>query len=808
MKSVVSTSSGQRHWMNLYEITNLEELVTSYRLLEIRGITPGDHYDKCLNQLQKRVTYELKRPVALVRRGDLHCLAIPSDADLPRLEQQVMPFVAQLVPDTLTHRLALDNLSPDEAAIGTTFLTYALRTPLMRDHELWGGVNRYFQKAAVTRNDLGAEVDIYAGFVWNLFIGDGRRIFLTVDLTTRYVDRRWLTERLGSMNIVELRGRHCLYHFGHEWYIVQFGGLTGQTVAAQRFVPEGSTEAVDVLTYTQERWRANRPPWVQNLDPTGPAMMYRYPGNRKERHGALGLGKLTFKTDDPRVRHLHRRSIVPPETRFQRVNNIVRAHFQTAELEGTPIRVAPEPLEIPRRVFHVPSLQFGQDRVLAIAPSAADDNRGVVPLKDLGRHRLRLLLDRDAGPLSREPFDAQYVLLPRRMPRGVNEDFVRQFRQTMQQISGRPEYAAKMILYEDGGATLAQQVRAIEQSLTDQQVARGYALLVLPERAQPDLHNVIKRKLWPDLQFQCARAEKVRGYYSLSEGEAQTRILPGKDRELANYVRNCALAMMVVNRRWGWALADALEHDLHIGIDVLNGMAGLTFIYGAGRHIVFRDFPSRQKERLSAALIRDAIVTSLQGDLEELGLRPRSIVVHRDGRSFASERQGLQAAVRQLKTSGVLPHDTSVGIVDVRKTNTNHFRLVEGVAPEVAMNPEIGSYHLLDSRTGVVCTTGWPFSLSGTVNPLVASVVEGPLVIERVLKDIFALSQLVFTAPDKCMRLPLTIKLTDDFLEPIAAEADEDGARYDDELLGEADTTDDDQLEYDQVVAAASSGKQ
>jgi hypothetical protein len=60
-------------------------------------------------------------------------------------------------------------------------------------------------------------------------------------------------------------------------------------------------------------------------------------------------------------------------------------------------------------------------------------------------------------------------------------------------------------------------------------------------------------------------------------------------------------------------------------------------------------------------------------------------------------------------------------------------------------------------------------------------IAEGALKVEWVLEDIFALSQPVFTAPDKCGRLPLTIKLAHDFLEPIASHADDEAALYEHE---------------------------
>lgn len=76
--------SRTRQWENRFEITNRDELSLAYRLLTVRGLPPGDHYDKNLNQLLKQVRYQMKQPVALVRRGDAHCLAIPAVRPCPR----------------------------------------------------------------------------------------------------------------------------------------------------------------------------------------------------------------------------------------------------------------------------------------------------------------------------------------------------------------------------------------------------------------------------------------------------------------------------------------------------------------------------------------------------------------------------------------------------------------------------------------------------------------------------------------------------------------------------------------------------
>ncbi len=150
----------------------------------------------------------------------------------------------------------------------------------------------------------------------------------------------------------------------------------------------------------------------------------------------------------------------------------------------------------------------------------------------------------------------------------------------------------------------------------------------------------------------------------------------------------------------------------------------------------------------------------------------------------------------------MLAHDLTVGVVDIRKSTADHVRLVEGEHLDRVQNCLVGSYYLLDHHEGVVCTTGHPFRFSGTAKPLAAVIVEGALTLSWVLEDIFALSQFVFTAPDKCARLPITVKLADDFLEPIASQADDEEALYDTEFSEEHDSLEDDGFQADAPVQA------
>lgn len=51
---------------------------------------------------------------------------------------------------------------------------------------------------------------------------------------------------------------------------------------------------------------------------------------------------------------------------------------------------------------------------------------------------------------------------------------------------------------------------------------------------------------------------------------------------------------------------------------------------------------------------------------------------------------------------------------------------------------------------------------------------------ERCLEDVFRLTTLTWTRPEDCLRLPITIKLTDRVLGEDATEYDEDELRFGD----------------------------
>jgi hypothetical protein len=769
--------------MTLFPILNLKDLNIHYRLVEISGLPfelgEDDQINRNLNLLVTKVAYDNRAPVALIRQNGRARLAVPYDLTLINLKYTLTPDVATLRPDGQKHEIRFSDLNRETALIANSFLSFALRTPLRENHALWSGSPfTFYDRTPVNYKDASSEADLYKGFSFRLLNFDGG-IYLAVHLSHKYIDRHWLTERVQSGRINNFHMRRALYHMGHQWFVIQLLGITGKNIKEQEFDPDDGSPTTTVLKYTLAKVGPKPPNWIQMLDPNTPAINYKYPNRDIRRYGALALCKLIHATSDSSALHLHRRSIKTPDERILQSQELVRKYFQKATLAGIPISVSTQPLEVQPKVFPVPDLIFGQETVLRVQNP---NTSGGIPLRELGRNRIEYLLNPSIGALVTSGFDAQYIIAPLGFEREIVQDFKDRFENTIRQLT-HGAYRAELVVYDDQNAkTLKQQVDAIVDAVQKVEIRHGYAILILPRGAKPDLHNFIKRRLYRDYQCacQCVQSQSLSGFYELTwEGERHWNVKKELNGRYISYLRYTALGHLIVNRKWPWALSSPLHHDVHIGLDVLANTAAFSFLYEGGRKCFLDLVESQQKEKLSSRQMREVIYKNLEDHLPDLKTRPSSIVIYRDGKTFLDEWNGFQSAIQKLVSEGILPKDVKYGIVEIHKNNALHVRIVSRQG-ELIRNPKIGSWRIFNDRDGILCTTGFPFHLQGTVDPLYIYLPYGNLDLREVLQDTFDLSLLCWMVPDRCCRLPIPVKLADDFLRPVASDADEDEAIFGD----------------------------
>ncbi len=496
-----------------------------------------------------------------------------------------------------------------------------------------------------------------------------------------------------------------------------------------------------------------------------------------------------LNTEDPRVASSKREHQRTPNQRIEASNGVVTRFLAGIRFGTVDLKIDPRPRRTTGKRFGYPSIQFSEGTILRVG-----DNRrnGEIPLRDLANTRSEFLEDDRVGFAVLSDLDDQILVAPRSLGKAVLEDLKSRIEAMVSQLIRKP-YTLQLVRYHDEDRrTLNLQVNSVVHALDLNRVNGGRGVLVLPPGSQPDLHNYLKKNLRNRIQFQCMAAEKIRGFYGVVR-DGQDRAEPRPERRFHSYLFNAVMGLMIVNRQWPWVLHEATNYDAYIGLDVLNHTAALTFFYEGGRVCAMRDHESSNKERLSQRVVAKLVCDGLRQDLTDLDEPPRSLVLRRDGRLFESEWLGFKEAVLTLVGEGLLARDIVLGAVEVPKHHSYGVRLVERFNGALE-NPVVGSWEKLSESEGLVCSTGWPFNIPGTVEPLVLRVARGDLDIVRVLQDTFDMSQLCWPTPRGCMRLSIDLKLCDEHLRAFAAGADEDRA-----VFGESVET-----EEEPLLAAAS----
>lgn len=772
------------HLLNLFAIKNLSELSCKYRLLEVTKLPEKNkNYLENLHRLAGMVASSLCKPVCLYWQGNKVYLATTELTKNIKKEWRLIPHVAVLLPDANIYELNFSDIAPHQIKLALRLLSYNIRSALMKVPELWNdSYGSFYFREPINSGDH-SQVDVLQGFVYRLHYLADKNIYISLDTTIRYVDRISLWERIThGEDFNHYKMQHFLYKFGNQWYRIQMLASTDYSISEQIFYSDRDNKNYNVYDYTKKFANASHWKITTQIDPNSIAIIYQYPYKNIERYGASDLCYKTYKTNDQKVAKLHSHSILKPTDRLDKSKKLIDKYFQDIDCGNNVKLVIPaDPLEKSIDKFEIPDLIFGNHKILHINRNGEQTG---VNIQDYGKTRLKLLQDKEVGLLTRDSLQIQYIFIPQSLHRSIAQKFQEDFEDQMGKFIHH-SYKFKKIIYDDQKAkNLRQQVEVIKGEVEKNEIDRGCALLIIPENAHSDFHNFIKRELYETLQFQCVDAGNVKKFFTPKNHEYQINENQKYKQRYYSYIRFTALGMLLVNRQWPFALKNPLHYEVYIGIDVLNNFAGFTYLYNGGKDCYFRPYPSVQGEKLTERQILSILKKDLQKDINSLALHPKSIIIHRDGRSYIEEYDGFLKAINTLQREGFLAEDVQVGVIEIHKTSSSRLRLYyeETNEPSNAIeNPSMGDYFVIDNTEGIVCTTGWPFIFSGTANPLHIRIAYSNLDLDitKALNDVFSLSQLgAWAAPDKSARFPATIKLGDTFLEPIASESDDEAALY------------------------------
>jgi hypothetical protein len=195
-------------------------------------------------------------------------------------------------------------------------------------------------------------------------------------------------------------------------------------------------------------------------------------------------------------------------------------------------------------------------------------------------------------------------------------------------------------------------------------------------------------------------------------------------------------------------------------------------------------------EAIKRPEIKNRLVQTIQSIVSS-GYKIESIVIHRDGRWWPSESEGLSEALDWLKRDGILDARMRCAVIEIRK---NHmpiriFTSIPGSKPYF-QNPLPGTYFILDSNRILLTTTGrpgaWDEPGGRTASTLLLDLMEtvGDFNVEEIARDAYHLTHLNWSAPDIDISLPVTVRWTDELLrETLRAPTQEndDESEYEEE---------------------------
>lgn len=752
--------SSHLYRLNSFKLEGLEKLEIGYRLIAVSGLIENDEdYEKKIRQLGILISGQAKMPVEPIRvKGETRLAVTGLPENLNRLQ---IKDKYSLTPDDVfttledeTYRFKFNSkLTRIEYKLARRALDWAIHNALDRSEAGWWKYRRRFVRRRPLESNSNDPIQILPAFYFGFTPGINGGFELSINPSVCYAERKSTYKKYGQSIPANIKGKRFLYKNGLDFYPIDAVGI-GKTAAQEKIDDPNGGGIISIQQHLKNRWGKFGLKYIDELDERALTVAYKTQGQKSRwAHSQLLFELVGVDGNDEGDEVPHNEAIMNPHRRGSITEQIINDLSPFLKLFGLKLQPSRQMRKLNGevRLFNPPKIRVGGDEVLS------------TDLEKMGIDRFEAL--KHLGPADSSEFASeQMFVFGDSMPEGVRTDFKKRFLQTVKDLYGKTPNLQN-IRFDDYRSEMRHQFNAIETAIGHR---CGYSLMVLPKERktgqEKKLHNALKRSLWERVHTQCASIESIMSFYQVKRGNfGEEWTVKGHKKGLyQSYLRYLALGYLEVNRKWLWKLAPgSLRNEVHVGIDVYQDLAVFTFIYGDADLITFRLYRSKRGERLSADLVREALVENLQADLDALGIKPSKIVFHRDGKVFRTEIKGIRTALKELKNS--FSDDLKYAIVEIHKTSSSHSRLYRRESHKFE-NPEMGIFARFNDYEGILTTTGAPLLKRGTAQPLGIEVIEGNIDIDDIAHDIYALSHLSFASPGSAMSLPFTIALADRIL--------------------------------------------
>ncbi len=786
----------------VFPITNLDSLSDNYLLYEIVGLHKSDEeYESNLQYIIKSLSFSLKHPITIIHKQDKAYLVVRENKEIvskiPSEYSVKKGVVIYFKSNGNVIHLDFKNYTSETKPIIIRFLQFDVQTELNKIEGLWQPTSGsgFFDKKSYDSNNF---IEVFSGFVPRIIELPEGGFGICIDITKRYVSKKPLPTHLTRQQFRNwnLRQAHLIYKYGIRWYEVKPLEVNDLNVSQSKFIRQEDNKRVSVIEDIHDKFKKGMPAEVAAIPDDATAIMYKT-NSGDERSIPAALCYKVYDTEEVEVGKLHKLSIINPFGRRRSIRIVRNRYLKSIAFGNILLEVSKAPLKIDRRILDLPDIEFGNNKIISVKNSP-----GAIPvaIEQLGRLRTSMLEREDGGFYTTAAFEKQYLVLPETIYNtfGSSEYFLKDLITLVNKMHPTEQgWKPSIITYDDRnkkdsseiGFEITSKIKA-ERNKNFQ----GYAVVMLPaeivkdKRKHDDLAAlVVYECLDMAINASIIHANTLNEcYYSSSDNGLSKYHIKGDKRPMySGYVKGVAINQVLLNNeRWPFVLKTPLHADLTIGIDVKKHLAGFTFVDRNCKNILTRLDESGNKEKLTTIQIVKVLVKNITDLSNELNQIFSSIVFHRDGRIFQSEKTGISQAIQILKDRGIVTTNVRVGIVEIPKTSIIPFRLfdvIEEFDPIVfeqdngkVLNPQIGSVVKLNDNEAFLCTTGREFLRNGTAVPLYIKYEGDKYEFDGVLEDIYFLSSLTYTKPDGCARNPITISMTDRRINTLGSEFNSD----------------------------------
>jgi hypothetical protein len=768
---------------NIYLIENLHEISAQYRLLKIKGLKGKNDYQALKQKLIDKYSRMLKHPVTIVEIDGEPNLVVKNDESILKKLNPEQDFGRITLYLELTDKtFNLDFASPDPQVkqICLRFLQFDLNGELRKNPNLWqpstGG------PFLLKTPEVFDGIAVYKGFTFRVIEIPKSGFGIIIDATRKFVSARPLNPYLKKEEFYKhFKGKSFIYQY-NPWYEIQVREYDDLNVSQYKI--EG-TPLIDFIRNTIPKPHSEQ---LGNL-PNDSAVLDYYTTNAETRGAPSGLLYQVLDFQDTGHPEINRKSIIAPQIRFEEIKDYKWNYFNRLKFGLNFLKLAEKTLEIERNILNFPDFELGNNYI-----HKATDYKSV---RDLARERLNKLNDANVGFYTKSPLQNQLFVLPRSIYDRQGTLFLDMLKDTVNKMYPADKYNPMIITYEDRfkdgtdyWAIGNQIIEAVNSSYHKMAMTYGVVMIPRLEKKAKREHDKLSALVIIELKklgFNCSiiHTEVVNQsfYESKREGKVVYEVKNEKRGRLNGYLSNVAINKVLLNcNKYPFVLNESLNADITIGIDVKDNTAGFTIIDKQGKNFRTDLVESNNKEKLSSDQLRKFLYETVKTELElNNSLLIKNIVIHRDGRLFDTELEGLQAGMKKLKEDFIIPPEAGLNILEIPKKSFLSVRLFskkwdEEKKKPIYENPPIGLQFYLQDEA-FICSTGREFRHDGTSNPLYVKFTYCEMSKTELLTDLFKLTTLAFTKPDDCSRFPLTIKINDLKLSDAASEYDEDALK-------------------------------